>query len=83
MIDNREKLRQIVDSQLDKLLLLSKRAAPLAANEVKSLTELARLIEGAASLDVIKETNELAKLSHDELILIKAHREKIKDDSRA
>lgn len=75
---NLEKVQKIIDEQITKILELSaKSKLPLAAQDINSLTSLAKLIVEGENLDK-KEKSKSQDLSEEELLLIYEHRQKKK-----
>jgi hypothetical protein len=80
-MNNKERIQQIVDSQIEKIYDLSKTAkAPLMLGDIKSLSELAKIINDSENLD-LKQRKEIDEFSPEELIMIYEHRQKKKKEA--
>lgn len=73
---NLEILKKIVDQQLEKLAKLSEGKAPLPSSDIKSLLELANVMEKSEKLETKDVTSQFEGLSPEELILIYEYRQK-------
>lgn len=71
---NKEKIQQIVDQQIQKLLDLSEKSKmPLSPSDINSLTALSKVVMESEGLER-KEKNKLDELTDEELLLIHNHR---------
>jgi hypothetical protein len=75
----KEKIKHIVDSQLEKLLKVSDSKVLLTDKDIRSLTELAKLVDESDKLIVDTSKSELESLTPEELLLIYEHRKKKKE----
>ena len=75
---NIDLVRDIIDTQIKKLHELSEKSKmPLGPNDIRTLTELSKLINESENLDR-KEKNPADDFSAEELMMIHKHREKKK-----
>lgn len=75
-MDNRDKVKAIIDRQVEKLHELSeKQRMPLPLNEIKSLSELAKIIADVGNL-TSTDKKKTSEFSDEELLLVHAHRQK-------
>lgn len=77
IITNKDKILAIVDKQIQKLHDLSETSKmPLMDKEIRSLTELAKVVIEIENLETKKAKNEFDGLSAEELLLIQEFRSK-------
>lgn len=70
-MNNREKIRAIIDQQIQKLYEISETSSkPLFDKEIDSLAKLAKLVEAEALLDSLKDKTKFDELSEEELLLL-------------
>ncbi len=75
-MDNRDKVKAIIDRQVEKLHELSeKQKMPLPLNEIKSLSELAKIIADVGNL-TSSDKKKTSEFTSEELLLIHEHRQK-------
>lgn len=78
-MNNREKIRAIIDQQIQKLYEISETSSkPLFDKEIDSLAKLAKLVEAESLLDSIKKTK-FDDLTEEELLLLYNFRKNQKD----
>lgn len=70
-MNNREKIRAIIDQQIQKLYEISDTSSkPLFDKEIDSLAKLAKLVESEALLDNLKDNAKFDELTEEELMLL-------------
>jgi hypothetical protein len=70
-LNNREKIRAIIDQQIQKLYEISETSSkPLFDKEIDSLAKLAKLVEAESLLDSLKDKTKFDDLSEEELLLL-------------
>lgn len=70
-MNNREKIRAIIDQQIQKLYEISETSSkPLFDKEIDSLAKLAKLVESEALLDNLKDNAKFDELTEEELMLL-------------
>lgn len=70
-MNNREKIRAIIDQQIQKLYEISETSSkPLFDKEIDSLAKLAKLVEAESLLDSLKDKTKFDDLSEEELLLL-------------
>jgi len=70
-LNNREKIRAIIDQQIQKLYEISDTSSkPLFDKEIDSLAKLAKLVESEALLDNLKDNAKFDELTEEELMLL-------------
>ena len=70
-MNNREKIRAIIDQQILKLYEISDTSSkPLFDKEIDSLAKLAKLVESEALLDNLKDNAKFDELTEEELMLL-------------
>jgi hypothetical protein len=70
-LNNREKIRAIIDQQIQKLYEISETSSkPLFDKEIDSLAKLAKLVESEALLDNLKDNAKFDELTEEELMLL-------------
>lgn len=79
-MNNREKIRSIIDQQIQKLYDISETSSkPLFDKEIDSLAKLAKLVEAEALLDNFKDKTKFDDLTEEELLLLYNFRKNKKD----
>ena len=79
-MNNREKIRAIIDQQIQKLYEISETSSkPLFDKEIDSLAKLAKLVEAESLLDSLKDKTKFDDLSEEELLLLYNFRKNQKD----
>lgn len=79
-MNNREKIRAIIDQQIQKLYEISETSSkPLFDKEIDSLAKLAKLVEAESLLDSIKDKTKFDDLTEEELLLLYNFRKNQKD----
>lgn len=79
-MNNREKIRAIIDQQIQKLYEISETSSkPLFDKEIDSLAKLAKLVEAESLLDSLKDKTKFDDLSEEELLLLYNFRKSQKD----
>lgn len=74
---NKEKIQAIINRQLDKLFQLSESSKmPLFDKDIRSLTELAKLVAESETLETKKHNSKFDDLSAEELLLLQEFRAK-------
>ena len=79
-MNNREKIRAIIDQQIQKLYEISETSSkPLFDKEIDSLAKLAKLVEAESLLDSLKDKTKFDDLTEEELMLLYNFRKNQKD----
>lgn len=70
-MNNRDKIRAIIDQQIQKLYEISETSSkPLFDKEIDSLAKLAKLVEAESLLDSLKDKTKFDDLTEEELLLL-------------